>query len=122
MALFKTTAEKAKKTTKVKTSGVKTAQNIVDAGAVILRPRITEKAAIKTGDNVYTFEVSVRATKKEIEKAIAAIYKVVPVKVNIVSIAPRKIVQRSRKGSPGTRSGMKKAYVFLKDGDKIEFA
>ena len=39
--------------------------------------------------------------------------------VNIVSIAPR---ARKRQGRVvGTKPGMKKAYVTLADGDKIEY-
>ncbi len=116
MALFKTTTEKnAKKDAKAHASST------IDAGTVIVRPHITEKAAIKTGDNVYVFEISSRATKTEVMKAINALYKVMPIKVNIVRKSPLTVPQRSRRGMPGTKSGMKKAYVYLKKGDKIEF-
>jgi large subunit ribosomal protein L23 len=128
MALFKTSEEKnkdvqAKATKKVAKAGAATqfVGTVLNAGGVIIRPHITEKAAIKTGDNTYVFEVSPRATKTEVAKAIAAIFKVIPRKVNIVSMAPRKVAQRQRRGPKGTKSGMKKAYVFLKKGDKIEF-
>lgn len=117
MALFKTTTEKAAK----KDAKGAPKASTMDAGSIIVRPHITEKAAIKTGDNVYVFEISSRATKTEVMKAIAVLYKVVPVKANIVRTAPRKVQQRSRRGTPGTKSGMKKAYVYLKKGDKIEF-
>jgi large subunit ribosomal protein L23 len=112
MALFNKTTEKTKKAA---------ASATFDIGRVILNPHITEKAAVKTGDNVYVFEVSIRATKQEVAKAINALYKVTPRKVNMVRFAPRKVAQRSRKGPMGTRSGMKKAYVYLKKEDKIEF-
>lgn len=86
---------------------------------VILKPRITEKAAIKADEaDAYTFEVHKNATKTEVAEAIEKIYKVVPKKVNIIR-NPRKIV-RNRKGS-GFKGGVKKAIVFLKKGDKIDF-
>lgn len=115
MALFKQTKEKESKASKALPTIA------MDPGTVIVRPHITEKAAIKTGDNVYVFEVASRATKHEIMKAVIVLYKVAPIKVNIVRRAPRKVAQRSRRGTPGTKSGMKKAYVYLKKGDKIEF-
>jgi large subunit ribosomal protein L23 len=86
---------------------------------VILRPRITEKAALKAEvANAYTFEIAKEATKTDVAEAIEKIYKVIPTKVNIVK-NPRKLV-RNRKGT-GFKGGVKKAIVFLKKGDKIEF-
>lgn len=86
---------------------------------VLIKPRITEKAAFKADEaNAYTFEVHKSATKRDIADAIEKIYKVVPVKVNTV-ITPRKII-KNRKGS-GFKGGIKKAIVFLKKGDKIDF-
>jgi len=86
---------------------------------VLIKPRITEKAAVKADEaNAYTFEVQKSATKTDIKDAIEKIYKVVPVKVNTV-ITPRKVI-KNRKGS-GFKGGIKKAIVFLKKGDKIDF-
>ncbi len=51
--------------------------------------------------------------KKEIEK----LYKVKPVKVNVLRI-PRK--NTSLRGKPSTHGGGRKAVVYLKEGDKIE--
>ena len=86
----------------------------------ILRPRITEKAGIMSEKlNVYTFEVSKDSTKHSIEKEIKALYKVTPVKVRIVNLPAREVIVRGRKGS---QSAVKKVYVYLKKGDKIELA
>ena len=84
----------------------------------VLRPRITENAAVLSGGDVYTFDVSKGFNKIEIARAIEAIYKVKPVKVNIVTIPRKKIIYR---GKPGVKGGGKKALVHLKKGDKIEF-
>ena len=87
--------------------------------SVLLRPRITEKATMQAEDNVHVFEVASNATKSEIKEAMLYIYKVHPVKVNIVNISPRKVFSRMR-GTHGKKSGLKKAYVYLKKGDRIE--
>ncbi len=86
----------------------------------IIRPRITEKSGIAGENlNVYTFEVSKNSTKQSIEKEIKALYKVNPEKVRIVNLPAKNIVVRGRKG---TQSAVKKALVYLKKGDKIDFA
>lgn len=87
---------------------------------VILRPRITEKATVLAEkSSVYVFEVDKNATKPLIQKSIISIYNVVPKKITTVSVPAKKVFIR---GKVGTKSGMKKAYVYLKKGDKIEFA
>lgn len=90
-----------------------------DLSNVISKPRITEKAAIRAGEsNAYTFNVHSDSNKGEIAEAIEKIYKVVPTKVNIIKI-PRKSVRV--RGKSGVKGGGKKAIVFLKKGDRIEF-
>lgn len=84
---------------------------------VVVRPRITEKATQVADNNVYTFNIDVSATKTQVKEAIKALYKVTPVKINIVNIRARKVFIR---GKRGTEAGGRKAYVFLKKGDKIE--
>jgi large subunit ribosomal protein L23 len=83
----------------------------------IKNPRITEKASSIFEKNIYTFNVDVSANKKEIEKAIFSLYKVKPVKVNILAVSYKNIIS---KGKKGVRGGGKKAIVYLKKGDKIE--
>lgn len=107
--------------------GKKTVKPAKDAGANLTKspgrilhvPRITEKAAYMTLQNGYVFEVAMDATKRDISSAVRALYHVVPVKVNIVVKKPRAFVSRSRKRR-GVKAGMKKAYVFLKKGEKID--
>jgi len=83
---------------------------------ILESPRITEKSAQMTDARVYTFNVAPDATKSEIAKEIKRIYKVVPTRVNIAKAAAKKTFIRGRRG---VKNGVKKAYVFLKDGDKI---
>lgn len=90
----------------------------IKASNVLLGPRITEKAAISADRaGVYVFEVTSQATKKSIAASVKAAYKVTPVKVNIAKIAPKAVFVRGKKG---VKKGGKKAYVYLKKGDKIE--
>ncbi len=84
---------------------------------ILKAPRITEKASMAAEADVYTFEVAPSANKKEVEKAIFDIYKVKPVKVNILKIPRKAVMSRGIRGSKG---GGKKAMVYLKKGDKIE--
>jgi large subunit ribosomal protein L23 len=85
---------------------------------IIKNPRITEKASFHAGQNVYTFDITKDANKTEIKKAIFALYKIHPVKVNVLSIPRKKIMA---KGKIGMRGGGRKAFVYLKEGDKIDF-
>ncbi len=96
-----------------------TPKDVQDLSWVLIDPRITEKAAMISGDNVYTFNVATRANKIQIKKAIKEQYKVTPKKVNIVVHKPRKVVKRGRKMH---QKGTKKAMVYLKKGDSIELA
>lgn len=85
---------------------------------VLLRPRITEKAALGADKfNVYVFEVSLGATKKSIGASVHDAYGVRPEKVHVAKIPAKKVFVR---GKWGVKKGGKKAYVYLKKGDKIE--
>lgn len=120
MALF---GSKKKTTSTTKTSEKKiVAAKPVSAGStayphVLKRPHITEKAAVSAEKGVYVFEVAASANKRQVAEAVAAFYKVTPVKVAVMN-KPQKSV--FVKGRPGVRPGGKKAYVYLKKGDKIE--
>ena len=85
---------------------------------VIKNPRVTEKASFAQEQNVYTFDISEGANKTEIKKAIFALYKVKPIRVNVLTVPKKSIMSR---GKLGVRGGGRKALVYLKAGDKIEF-
>lgn len=87
---------------------------------ILKNPRITEKASILSEQNAYTFDVAPNATKKEIEKAIKTLYKVTPLHVRTLAVPKKATNPRGRRGKPGMSGGGKKAYVYLKKGDKIE--
>lgn len=90
------------------------------ATPVLKNPRITEKASILSAGACYTFDVAKDANKKEIEQAIKAQYKVTPRAIRTVVMAKKPTNPRGRGGKPGVTGGGKKAYVYLKKGDKIE--
>jgi large subunit ribosomal protein L23 len=85
----------------------------------IIQPRITEKATFQSEKGVYVFEVTGRATKKTIAMAIRQLYKVTPVKVRIAKNPAKQVFVR---GKWGRKQGVKKAYVALAKGDKIEIS
>ncbi len=114
----KVEAVKETKTTKAVATKKSDKESTFDGGSVVKNPRITEKAAYASDKNVYTFDVAPRASKPEVVKAIKAIYKVTPLRVHMLAIPKKRVV---RKNSVGVKGGGKKAYVFLKKGDKIEF-
>ncbi len=83
---------------------------------VLKHPRVTEKATLSAERNVYVFDVVPEANKFQVKEAIKSLYKVIPVKVNIITVPAKRIIYRGKKG---VKSGGKKAYVYLKEGDKI---
>jgi large subunit ribosomal protein L23 len=86
---------------------------------VLLRPRITEKASLVAEiHNVYTFEVPKNVTKDAVRRAVKEFYNVTPVKVAIVNLPAKRVMSRA---GVGTKRAVKKAHVYLKKGDKIEF-
>jgi len=86
--------------------------------SVLLRPRVTEKAALQANaQNTYVFEVSKNATKKSVIASIRDLYKVTPIQVHLLAIPTKEVFRRGKSGVTG---GGKKAYVYLKKGDKIE--
>jgi large subunit ribosomal protein L23 len=89
------------------------------AAGTIKKPRITEKATFSAEKGAYIFEIAQDATKIMVAKAIEALYKVTPAKVNVVRTPAKKVFVR---GKVGKTSAIKKAIVFLKKGDKIDLA
>ena len=78
-----------------------------------------KKAYYATEKGVYVFEVKMDATKHDIRDAIKAKYNVTPKKINVTKQDPRRFFNRSR-GRAVKERGLKKAYVYLKEGDTIE--
>lgn len=120
MALFgkkkETKKENSEKVEKVNVS--KAQATDYNLASVILRPRLSEKTVNLSDKNVYTFVVRRDATKFQVRDAVKALYKVTPVKVNIVNKKPAERMVGSRNRTKHV-AGVKKAYVYLKKGDTI---
>lgn len=86
---------------------------------ILRAPLISEKSSV-AGDshNQVVFQVAKTATKPEIASAVAALFSVKVEGVTTLNVKPK--AKRFR-GRPGTRSGWKKAYVTLADGEEIDF-
>ena len=89
-----------------------------NARDIIVRPLVTEKT-IKAQDtnNTVVFEVKKGTNKIQIKQAIEEIFKVKVDSINVVNQKPK----TKRMGRyEGKTSAVKKAYVKLKEGSKIE--
>lgn len=86
---------------------------------VIKRPIITEKTTkMKEESSTVVFEVAKQATKNEIKDAVEKLFKVKVVDVK-TTVLPGKWRRIGR--SMGKTSSWKKAYVTLKEGEKMDF-
>lgn len=88
---------------------------------ILKRPHVTERTsaqALNEKAPVYTFAVMPSANKSEVRAAVKELFNVTPVKVNMLNVRPKAIIVRGRRG---LKPGMKKAVVYLKKGDKIDF-
>ncbi|HEV8145227.1 MAG TPA: 50S ribosomal protein L23 [Bryobacteraceae bacterium] len=84
---------------------------------VIRRPIVTEKGVTKKeSEQTLCFEVAAAANKSEIRKAVEAVFKVKVADVR-TSTTAGKLRRRGR--FAGYRPDWKKAYVRLRDGQKI---
>lgn len=92
----------------------------MDYTQILIKPLLTEKTGfLKDAAQQVTFFVHPAAGKIEIKKAVEAMFGVTVLGVNVVKRAP---VARRRQGRVvGHAPGVKKAYVTLAQGDKIEF-
>jgi large subunit ribosomal protein L23 len=87
---------------------------------IILRPVITEKTTwLKESNREVCFEVSPRANKSEIKKAVEALFKV---KVETIRTQRHQGKLKRVGRNMGRARSWKKAFVKLREGEKmIEF-
>ena len=84
---------------------------------VIRRPLVTEKTTIqKETIRTLVFEVHRDATKSEIKKAVEKLFSVKVEQIRVANM-PGKLRRQGRYS--GHRPDWKKAYVLLKEGEKI---
>ena len=88
-----------------------------DPYKIIMRPVITEKSTwLKEKNREICFEVDSRANKIEIKKATEKLFNV---KVDRVRIVKKKGKRRKVGRSQGFTNDWTKAYVKLKEGEKM---
>lgn len=138
MAIFKKTTAKAASKPKVEKKVLKTDKDVVVAEVVtkaqvqksgkglsidqvILNPHITEKASDLSEKGVYAFNVNMRANKDQVTRAVIAFFKVTPVKVAMLVQKPKYSRNPRTSRVQVKKAAYKKALVYLKKGDKIEF-
>ena len=88
-----------------------------DLNHILIAPHVTEKATMRAEVSVYVFNVDPAATKTLVEKAFQEKYKINPIKIRTVTIPAKNVFVRGKRGK---KSGYKKAYIYLKKGEKIE--
>lgn len=87
--------------------------------SLIISPLVTEKGTvIAEKSNQVAFRVRPEATKDKIRETVEELFKVTVIKVRTSNFMGK---QRRRGRAVGRQTNWKKAYVTLKDGDRIEF-
>jgi large subunit ribosomal protein L23 len=90
---------------------------IKDPYKIIMRPVITEKSSwLKEKNREVCFEVNPRANKIEIKEAAEQLFKV---KVDRVRVVKKKGKKKRVGRNEGWTKDWKKAYVKLKEGEKM---
>jgi ribosomal protein L23 len=89
---------------------------------LLLKPRLSEKAyAMSERGNTYVFDVPASANRHMIADAVAVQYEVEVTSVKMAATAPKPLnayKKRSRNVSTH-KAGVRKAYVTLKEGNKL---
>lgn len=90
----------------------------VDIHRVLVQPLLTEKiTGLREKTNTVGFVVHPEANRVQIKQAVEALLKVKVDKVNLMNVRGK--VKRLGRFS-GKRSDWKKAFVTLKEGEKLE--
>ena len=93
------------------------AEDTKESYRLIVKPLITEKGTYLASENKYLFAVSRAANKISIKKAIAALYGVTAVKVNIIKNTGKKVRYGKTRGKT---KAVKKAIITIKKGESIQ--
>ncbi len=90
---------------------------MIDPRDIIIRPILTEKSLrLQREANGYVFEVRKDANKPQIKWAVEELFKVKVIKVSTINLKGK---PRRRYRAVGRTRAIKKAIVFLKEGDTI---
>jgi large subunit ribosomal protein L23 len=90
----------------------------MNAQGVVISPLVTEKGTIVSEkSNQVVFRILPGASKAQIRNVIEDLFKVTVVKIRTANFLGK---QRRRGRTVGRRPNWKKAYITLKEGDRIE--
>lgn len=90
---------------------------------ILLKPRLSEKTFALSGGAVYVFDVPASANKHTVAAAVAAQFEVTVTGVNITNVKgkAKRTIRKGGRAVAGQQSDRKKAYVTLKEGEKLPF-
>lgn len=90
---------------------------------MVLKPRMSEKTFGLSQSNVYVFTVPASATKQSVTTAVATQFGVTVTNVNMTNVKgkQKRTVRKRTRPVMGKQSDFKKAFVTLKEGDKLPF-
>jgi ribosomal protein L23 len=90
---------------------------------LVLKPRLSEKAyQLSELRNTYIFDIPAEANRHSVSRAVESQYGVGVIKVRIANIPAkthRSIRNKGRSVRIFSRTDVRKAYVTLKEGDKL---
>ena len=90
----------------------------MSAASVVISPLVTEKGTVVSEkSNQVVFRIRPNASKAQIREVIEDSFKVTVVKIRTANFLGK---QRRRGRTLGRRPNWKKAYITLKEGDRIE--
>ena len=87
---------------------------------ILMEALLTEKATMLNGANKYTFRVHSSSNRTQVADAVERAFGVTVTRVNVMNLKPKLKRDRSRRNRLGSKGGMKKAIVTLKQGDAID--
>jgi large subunit ribosomal protein L23 len=90
----------------------------------LLKPRLSEKTfGLAKDTTVYVFDVPTGANKQTVAAAVTAQFDVTVIRVNILNLKgkAKRTVRKGGRAVSGSQSDRRKAYVTLKEGDKLPF-
>ena len=122
MALFGTTKKKEGVKHAAKKGAARAAKLPAGKAQEVIRaPWFSEKAILATEKGVYVFAIPASATKADVAGAIKELYNVSPRQIRIANLPGRRVSKRSHAGK-AVQARRRKAYVYLAEGETIQFA
>jgi len=90
----------------------------ISENKILYQALISEKATLsQEKSNCYTFKVAKNANKHQIKRAVENAFN-----VKVMNVATSNVMGKSKRLGrfQGKRSDWKKAFIWIKEGDKIE--